>query len=55
MSTVAVDGDRLLERLDATIRFIVDVDLPDLSDEDRERLIGHLTGATFVTATRPSA
>jgi hypothetical protein len=52
MSTVIVDGDRLLERLDTTIRLVVDLDLPDLSDEERERLVGHLTGATFVTATR---
>ena len=47
-------GDELLERLDRTIRLVVEQDLPDLPDADREVLIGHLTGAVFVTLPRES-
>lgn len=38
-------GDKLLATIDETVRWIIDVDLPDLADDDRERIIGHLTGA----------
>lgn len=42
------DGDRLLFAIDKTARYIVELDLPDLEEFDRESLIGHLTGAIFV-------
>lgn len=50
---MSAHGDEL-ERLDDVIRFIVGVDLPDLSDDERETLIGHLTGAVYVTIEPPS-
>lgn len=43
-----------LERLDGLIRMIVEMDLPNLDDEQRERVVGHLTGAVFVS-TGPRA
>jgi hypothetical protein len=48
-------GEELLERIDRTVRMIVELDQPDLSEDDRETLIGHLTGAVFVTVSKPSA
>jgi hypothetical protein len=45
----------LLEQLDRTIRFVVEQDLPALAEDDRERLIGHLTGAVFVSLPRNDA
>jgi hypothetical protein len=49
---VDVSGDELLERLDRTIRFVVEQDLPWLAAWEREQLVGHLTGAVFVTLPR---
>jgi len=43
-----VDKERLLETIDDVVTFIVALDMPQLSDADRLRLIGHLTGAVFV-------
>lgn len=43
-----------LEQLDGLIRMIVEMDLPNLDDEQRERVVGHLTGAVFVS-TGPRA
>jgi FtsZ-interacting cell division protein YlmF len=43
-----------LEQLDGLIRMIVEMDLPDLDDEQRERVIGHLTGAVFVSTGAPA-
>ena len=37
-----------LESLDTLIRLIVDLDVPRLTVDERETLVGHLTGATFV-------
>lgn len=42
-------ADELIARLDDVIRYITVLDLPELSDEARERVVGHLTGAVFVT------
>lgn len=50
---MTITGDELLERLDGVIRHIVEIDLPDLPDDEREVLIGHLTGAVFVSLPRP--
>lgn len=49
---IPVQGDKLIDELDAIIRLVVRLDLPELSDDDRESLIGHLTGAIFVTLPR---
>jgi hypothetical protein len=42
------DGDRLLAAIDEIVRFIVGLDLPQLPDDERESLVGHLTGAVFI-------
>jgi hypothetical protein len=43
------DDDAQLARLDDVIRFVVNVDLPWLAEWEREHLVGHLTGAVFVS------
>ena len=48
------NGDELLARLDSTIRLVVDLDLPDIRPAAREQLVGHLTGAVFVTTVDSS-
>jgi hypothetical protein len=44
-----VTGGELLESIDQAVRMIVELDMPDLPEDTREMLIGHLTGAVFVT------
>lgn len=46
------NGDDLLDRLDRTIRLVVEQDLPWLAGWEREQLVGHLTGAVFVSLPR---
>jgi hypothetical protein len=43
------DYDRLMNRLESTIDYILRADLPAVSDERRVTLVGHLTGAVIVT------
>lgn len=43
--------DERLRAIDRTVRMIVEQDLPDLPEPDREMVIGHLTGAIFVLTT----
>lgn len=45
MGNVTTSGDTLIAMIAETIEWIVDIDLPDLEDEDHATLIGHLTGA----------
>jgi hypothetical protein len=42
------DGDRLLAAIEDIVRYIVGLDLPSLPDDERESLVGHLTGAVFI-------
>lgn len=48
------DGERLLEAIERVTRLVVDIDLLGVEDIVREALIGHLTGALFVTVARPA-
>jgi len=43
-----VDKEKLLETIDDVVTFIVAIDMPQLPDAERLRLIGHLTGGVFV-------
>jgi hypothetical protein len=49
---VPVEGDKLLDELDSTIRLVIGLDLPGLTEHEREVVVGHLTGAIFVTLPR---
>jgi hypothetical protein len=40
--------EQRLEDIEVLVRMIVDLDIPDVADNDREVLIQHLTGALFV-------
>lgn len=44
-----MSDQELLERLDKTIRFVVTQDLPFLTEWKRDVVVGHLTGAVFVS------
>lgn len=52
MSDGATSGDDLLDELQRTIGYIVDVDLPTLDEEVRDTLVGHLTGAVIVVVLK---
>ena len=47
------EGDQFVATIDETVGWIIDVDLPDLESEDRERVVGHLTGALVARLYRP--
>jgi hypothetical protein len=45
-------SEELLARIESVVETIVDSDLPELGDGEREQLVGHLAGALYVIAAR---
>lgn len=45
---VGADND-VLKRLSDVIEYIIDCDLPELTVTEHDTLVGHLTGAVYVT------